>query len=162
MKKYAFLLLLPLTVVAFVRWAHPTASDTYISFKGSRQGQFKAATKGKYGKETDGWFRIQSFDLQGEVPVDAAQGGSGGGKIKHKPIIVTKETDAATPLLLNAHDYNEQLQSVIIELVGRPTSGQGEVVIERITLTNAQIVTYKTDRGLENISLTYDQITKTK
>lgn len=145
MKKYAFLLLLPLTVVAFVRWAHPTAFDTYISFKGAKQGQFKAATNGKNGKEAEGWFKIQSFDLPGG-----------------KPLSFTKEVDAASPLLLTAHVNNEKLSEVVIETVGRPTTGQGEVVTERITLTNATISSYKTYNGTENLSLTYDHVTKTK
>jgi type VI protein secretion system component Hcp len=148
MKKYAFLFLLPLAMMAFVRPTHPThptASDTYISFKGAKQGQFKAATKGKYGKETEGWFKIQSYDLQ-----------------DGKPVTVDKEVDAASPLLQTALTNKENLETVVIEIVGRPTTGQGEVVTERITLTNAFISSYKTYSGKEDLSLTYGQVTKTK
>jgi type VI protein secretion system component Hcp len=35
-------------------------------------------------------------------------------------------------------------------------------VTERITLTNATISQYKTDNGVENLSLSYEKITKTK
>src|SRR5580704_2426995 len=113
MKKYAFLLFLPLALLSFVRPAypthptrpdrpvHPTAFDTYISFKGVKQGQFKAAANGKGGRETQGWFKIESFDLQGEVPVDASQAGAGSGKRTHKPINIVREVDVASPLLLN-------------------------------------------------------------
>ena len=148
MNKYALLLLLPLTLLAFVhptRPTHPTAFDTYISFKGARQGQFKAQTKGKYGRETEGWFKLQSFDQQGG-----------------NPFAFTKEVDAASPKLLQAHTTNETLETVIIETVGRPSTGSGEVVTERITLTNATISQYKTYTGVENLSLNYGQITKSK
>ena len=167
MKKYATPLLLSLALLAFarpvrlVRPAHPTAFDTYISFKGARQGQFKAQTKGKYGKETEGWFRIESFDLQGEVPVDAAQSGKPTAQRQHKPVNVIKEPDGSSTLLRQALGTNETLAEVVIELAGRPASGQGEIVTERITLTNATISQYKTDNGVENLSLSYEKITKT-
>jgi Type VI secretion system effector, Hcp len=144
MKKYAFLLFVPLALLAFVRPSHPTAFDAYISFKGSKQGQFKAEKTGKYGKETEGWFKIQSFDTPG------------------KSLLVTKEVDAASPKLLQAHSTSETLVEVVIETIGRPASGQGESVAERITLTNATISTYKTYNGIETISFTYGQLTRKK
>ena len=45
----------------------------------------------------------------------------------------------ASPLLMNAHWSQEVLATVVINLVGRTSSGSGEVVVARITLTNAQI-----------------------
>lgn len=61
------------------------------------------------------------------------------GRRQHKPIVITKEWGAASPQLLNAHWTNEALSSVVLEIVGRPSSGSGETVVSRITLTNAQI-----------------------
>ena len=165
MKQYAIPLLLSFSLLAFVRPAHsthPTAFDTYISFKGARQGQFKAQTNGKYGKETEGWFKIQSYDLQGEVPVDASASPKPTAQRQHKPINIVKEPDGSSTLLRQALATNETLSEVVIELAGRPASGQGEVVTERITLTNATISQYKTYNGLENLSISYEKVTKTK
>jgi type VI secretion system secreted protein Hcp len=61
------------------------------------------------------------------------------GKRQHSPLVIIKQTDSASPLLLSAHWSQEVLQSVVINLVGRPTSGQGEKVYYTINLTNAQI-----------------------
>jgi len=169
MKQYAFPLLLSLALLAFARpsrpahLARPMAADTYISFKGTKQGQFKAEKTGKYGKETEGWFGIQSFDLQGEVPVDATQPGKPTAQRQHKPLNIVREVDAASPLLRQALATNETLSEVVIEIVGRPATGQGEAVAERITLTNATISSYKTyGPGLDSISITYGQLTRKK
>jgi type VI secretion system Hcp family effector len=165
MIKYATPLLLSLSLLAFVRPVHPihpTAFDTYISFKGSKQGQFKAATNGKYGKETEGWFKIESFDLQGEVLVDASTSAKPTAQKQRKPVNIIKEPDGASTLLRQALATNEALTEVVIELVGRPATGQGEVVTERITLTNATISQYKTYNGLENLSINYESISRKK
>jgi type VI secretion system secreted protein Hcp len=162
MNKYAISLLLSLSLLAFARPEHPTSFQYYISIKGTKQGQFKAQSKGKGGKETEGWFLVQSFDMQGEVPVQASQAGAASGKRQHKPLTVSKEVDAASPLIYQALVTNEKLDEVVIETVGRPTTGQGEVVTERITLTNAFISDYKTDHSVDHISFTYDQIMMTK
>jgi type VI secretion system secreted protein Hcp len=61
------------------------------------------------------------------------------GKRQHSPLVITKQTDSASPLLFNAHWSQEVLQSVVIKLVGRPSSGGGEKVSYTINLTNAQI-----------------------
>src|SRR5580700_11558780 len=97
MKKYAFLALLALAALGFVRPTyptrptystyptdptHPTAFDTYISFKGAKQGQFKGQTAGKGGREKDGWFLVQSFDLGVETPTDAKYGTPKGARQK--------------------------------------------------------------------------------
>jgi len=61
------------------------------------------------------------------------------GKRQHKPLTITRQIGAASPQLLSAHWNNEVLSSVGIEIVGRPDTGKGEVVVSRITLTNATI-----------------------
>ena len=61
------------------------------------------------------------------------------GKRQHSPLVITKQKDSASPLLMNAHWSQEVLPTVVINLVGRTSSGSGEVVVARITLTNAQI-----------------------
>ena len=61
------------------------------------------------------------------------------GKRQHSPLVIIKQKDIASPLLMNAHWSQEVLATVVINLVGRTSSGSGEVVVARITLTNAQI-----------------------
>ena len=161
MKAITFSILMALVALSFVRPAHPTGFIGYISFTGSKQGQFKAASKGKSGREDKGFFQVQSFDMAGEVPLDASKSAAQG-KRTHKPFSVTKEVDGSSPLLFQAQSVNEVLETVIIELAGRPTSGAGEVVTERITLTNATIARYTTDKGIENLSLNYETMTSQK
>jgi type VI secretion system Hcp family effector len=165
MRAFTFSILMALVALfplSFVRPAHPTGFVGYISFKGSKQGQFKAASKGKGGREDKGFFQVESFDMAGEVPIDASQASGASGKRTHKTFSVTKEVDGSSPLLLQAHFSNETLESVVIELAGRPASGAGEVVTERITLTNATISRYTTDKGIENLSLNYETMTSKK
>jgi type VI secretion system secreted protein Hcp len=73
------------------------------------------------------------------VPVDANSGEPKGFR-QHKPLVITKERGAASPQLLQAHWKNEILTEVVIEIVGRSDDGAKEIVQERITLTDAIIV----------------------
>lgn len=150
MKKYAFLLLLPLTVVAFARWAHPTAFHSYVSFKGTKQGQFKGESS--KGREKDGWFAIVAFEFSVEAPVDP-KSGRPAAKPKNKPIVITKEVDAASPLLLNAHYTNETFESIIIQ-----TLDDQNKVTKTITLKNAVISDIKKNGTTEAVSFNYDGI----
>ena len=150
MKKSWFLLALSLVVLSF---NHPTAFKSYVSFKGTKQGQFKAeSSKGKTSREADGWFEVQSFDLGGELPVNASRSAAAG-KTQHKPFTLTKEVDGATPKLLQAHVTNETLESIIIQTVNEQNQAS-----KTITLTNAIISEIKTSGHLESISFIYDSM----
>jgi type VI secretion system secreted protein Hcp len=97
------------------------------------------------------------------------------GRRKHSPITIVREVDSASPLLWQGLCTNESLQEVDISLVGRPPSGGGEVVVERITLTNAVISnvhrytphlgssqrTVNDTNELEEIEFTFQKITYT-
>jgi type VI secretion system secreted protein Hcp len=108
----------------------------YMSIKGTKQGQFKGqSTKSSRG---DKWIECVSFEMTSEIPVDLKTG-QPAGKRTHSPIVITKQIDSASPQLLNAHSNSEVLDPIVIELVGRPSSGAGEVVIRRITLTGARV-----------------------
>ena len=74
------------------------------------------------------------------------------GKRQHQPITITKETDAATPLLLNALVTNENLTSVLIGLL------QNGQTVETIKLTNASISDYQEHGDNETWSFTYQKI----
>jgi len=149
MNRYTFSLLLVLFALSF---SHPTGFHSYVSFKGSKQGQFKGESAGKGGREKDGWFLLSSFEMHSEVPVDV-KSGSPKGPRTHPPIVITKETDAASPLLLNAHSTNETLESIIIQTVDDQNK-----TTKTITLTNAVISDIKKNGALEDISFTYEKI----
>jgi type VI secretion system secreted protein Hcp len=109
----------------------------YISVKGKKQGQFKAETK-KTGR-SDKFMEFIEFKMGSSVPVDANSGQAKGFR-QHKPLVVTKERDAASPELLQAHWKNEILDEVVLEIVGRSDDGMKEEIQERITLKDAIIV----------------------
>jgi|HubBroStandDraft_1064217.scaffolds.fasta_scaffold45925_2 type VI secretion system secreted protein Hcp len=61
------------------------------------------------------------------------------GRRQHSPLTIVREVDSSSPLLWQALCTNEALQSVDISVVRRPPSGGGEVVVSKISLTNATI-----------------------
>ena len=84
-------------------------------------------------------------------PRDAASG-LPTGKRQHKPITITKEWDASTPLLLNALVNNENLTSVLIGLL---RNGQQ---VATIKLTNASVADYQQHGDTDTWSFTYQKI----
>ena len=147
MKKYAFSLLIALVALSFT---HPTAFHSYASFKGTKQGQLKGeSTK---GREKDGWFEIRSIEFGTEVPVDPKSGRPKGAR-QNNPIVVTKEVDEASPLLLKAHFTNELIETVIIQ-----TIDDNKKVTKTTTLKNALISEIKKNGNLESISFNYEDI----
>jgi type VI secretion system secreted protein Hcp len=118
------------------------AFQRYVSFKGETQGQIKGGDE--TAKRGDKWCVAQSFEFGAQVPIDFnSNSGKPKGPRTHSPIVITKPTDSASPQLLNAHWNSELLNEIVIETVGRPDSGKGETVVERITLTNAVISSIK-------------------
>jgi type VI secretion system secreted protein Hcp len=113
------------------------AFTCYVSFKGAKQGQLKPESK--KSKRTDKWSEGLFFETSSEVPFDPKSGRPKGSRTHH-PLTITKEIGASSPQLLSAHWSNELFPEVVIEIVGRPDTGAGEVVTERITLTDALIV----------------------
>jgi len=148
MKRYAFSLLIALIALSF---SHPTAFHSYASFKGKKQGQLKAESS-KTGRTKDGWFEIVSFDMGAEVPVDPKSGSPKGAR-QHKPIVITKQVDEASPLLLSAHYSNETFETVIIQTVD-----DNNKVIKSTTLKNALISEIRKSGSLESISFTFEDI----
>jgi type VI secretion system Hcp family effector len=163
MKQYAFSLLIALFALSFARPAnptrlarptrpaHPTAFHSYASFKGKKQGQFKGEST-KTGREKDGWFEITSFEMGSEVPVDP-KSGRPSAKAQHNPVVIRKEVDQASPLLLNAHVSNETFETVIIQTVDDHNK-----VVKTTTLKNALISEIRKSGTLESISFNYEDI----
>jgi len=72
------------------------------------------------------------------------------GKRQHSPLLIIKKTDSSSPPLFQHANANSVLPSITItilwasglasgKIAGRPSSGSGEVIVSRITLTNAEI-----------------------
>jgi type VI secretion system secreted protein Hcp len=148
MKKSWLLLALSLAVLSF---NHPTGFQSYVSFKGTKQGQLKGESS-KASRRDKSWFVLQSFDFGGESPADASRS-TAAGKRTHKPFSLTKEVDGASPLLLQAHLSNETFESVIIQTVNDQNQ-----VSKTITLRNAIISDIRKSGGSEIISFNYDSL----
>jgi type VI secretion system secreted protein Hcp len=93
-----------------------------------------------------------SFSMGPTSPRDAASG-LPTGKRQNDPIVITKEKDSSSPLLLNAHWAQEVFASLDLSFVRCGYQGGGSGVPEQlaatISLTNGAIVGYKTYHGLQ-------------
>jgi type VI secretion system secreted protein Hcp len=74
------------------------------------------------------------------------------GKRQHKPITITAEWGATTPLFLNALVNNETLTSVLIGLLRNGNQ------VATIKLTNASVSDYVQHGGSVSLSFTYQKI----
>ena len=112
------------------------AHEFYISIKGARQGAFKGnADVG--AKRAKGKIGGVKFSMETTSPRDVATG-QASGKRTHKPIVITKEWDAAWPQIYNALVTNETLKTVLFEFIKADAAGK-DFVYHTITLTNANV-----------------------
>jgi type VI secretion system secreted protein Hcp len=115
------------------------AYHAYISLNGGKSNSKGGPVhKMSYGPMSITPHNLGSALFQVKSQLDAGSG-SLTGKRQHSPITIVREVDSASPLLWQGLCTNETLRAVDISLVKRPSSGSGEVVVERITLTNAVI-----------------------
>jgi type VI secretion system Hcp family effector len=112
-----------------------TPSVAYVSIKAVMQGQFKGEATTATRKDI--WIPVVSFAMGLTVPHDAATGQSSG-KSQYAPVTMTKNWGAASSQGLVACGENETLSEVIFEFTKTDGKG-GEVVYQRVTLTNAAI-----------------------
>lgn len=138
------------------------AVDAYMKIDGVKQGPFKGEGIRNGSSQ---WIPIVAIEHAIESPRDAASG-QASGKRQHKPIKITKETDASSPQLARAAAGREALREVVIEFVRRGPKGQEEVY-QTVTLTNAVLSSIERRRGgaagkdtheLEDVSFTYQKI----
>jgi type VI secretion system secreted protein Hcp len=119
------------------------ALNAYLTLKGQKQGDIKGSVTQK-GRE--GSIMVIACSHSIISPRDAASGLSTG-KRMHKPLVITKELDMASPLLLNALVNNENIPTWKLmfwttQYVDR-TSAQGlEMNHYNIELVNASICAY--------------------
>ena len=134
------------------------AMSGYIKLVGQKQGKIKGTPK--KGPFSDG-IEITAFDFGLETPFDP-QSGQPTGKRKHKPIVITREVDSASPLLWQALCTNESF--VVAQLsFARPDGTGKSSAFQTIELTNGTIrsITHSPNSGgkrLERITFDYDLI----
>jgi type VI secretion system secreted protein Hcp len=139
----------------------------YLEVKGKIQGEIKGDVIEK-GKE--GLIKVTAFQHEIVSPRDVASG-QATGKRQHKPLVITKELDKASPLLYKALTTNEDLSEVNLSLyrpaVNKVGSGSGIIQLYfTIKLTDANITgirLWTNDKGapMEDVSFTYQKITWT-
>ena len=130
------------------------AYEFYITIEGSKQGVFKGSLDTRESKPAPAArkHRIGGIKFLSETssPRDAATGQASGKRI-HKPIMITKEWDAASPQLFQALVDNETLNSVLFEFVKTNPNGTEEVY-HTVTLTNAAVSDIKSYLDLTDTS----------
>lgn len=144
------------------------ALNAYLTLVGETQGKIKGSSK-KVGREGS----IVVIAVQHEIvsPRDAASG-LPTGKRQHKPIVITKEIDKATPLLYRAFVENENLPRLKLEY-WQPSKTGKEVQFYTVELHNAGIAGIRFElpntkdpenillKEMEYISFTYQHISWT-
>jgi type VI secretion system secreted protein Hcp len=119
-----------------------------FSVTGQKQGQFHNGTS-------------TSIDFSGFTegvvsPRDPASG-LPTGKRMHKPLTITKQIDAASPLLYSACVTNENLTKVEMNLY----APGGTTPATKVTLTNASCSELEHNAQTETVSFTFQKITWT-
>jgi len=138
---------------------------SYTSFKGSKTGGLKGESSKP--KRSDNWFDIDSIHMSTEAPRTSNSGNPKGAR-RHKTITLTREVDAASPLLFKACWSNEIFPEVVLEVTAGEKSGH-ERVVWRTVLTDAVIAHVKPHYGhatkatkkMESVSLVFRNISVT-
>lgn len=136
------------------------AFQAYMTFKGTKQGTIKgSSTKGK-GNGKEGVL-IQDFNFGLESPFDE-HSGLPTGKRTHKPIVITREVDEASPLLFQALCTSESFTSASLSFA-KPSSSGKSSTFYTIELTNATIseIRHAQNQGgkrREQIILKYEKL----
>ena len=149
------------------------ALNAYLKLKGQKQGDIKGSVKIK-GRE--GQISVVAVLHNIVSPRDAASG-LPTGKRMHKPLVITKEIDRSSPLLMNALVNNENIPSFTLDFYQPAMQAAGGLGAEknfyRIQLVNANIASIETHMDnnthpdlvkyapYEVIAFTYQKITWT-
>jgi type VI secretion system secreted protein Hcp len=150
--------------------------NKYINVTGTKSGKYKGGVTQK-GREGSSF--VLSFDMGVETPSDQHTGLAAGMR-RHKPFLIRKEIDVASPLYLNSACTNEVLTKVTLQFykVGHTKVGAAgtEVNYYTIELDNARVASYrsltpehagdsdmqqKSTWDIEEIQFTYQKITTT-
>ncbi len=110
------------------------ALNAYLRLKGTKQGviQGSSTQKGREGKIV-----VVASNHEVIAPVDPASG-LPTGRRQHKPFVITKEVDKASPLLYTALVTNEQITEWELQF-WHPAQTGAETQYYTVKLTNAAI-----------------------
>jgi len=140
---------------------HAAAERIYCSISTQRQGVING-DRGLGGDAT--MIPISGFSEEVISPRDPLTG-QATGRLQHKPIVLLKSPDRASPQLLMAATSNENLSSVRCLFYRSLRPGNTATAYFRIVLTNASIVDLKivgdrnsNDSERESVSLIYQRI----
>jgi type VI secretion system secreted protein Hcp len=149
------------------------ALNAYLKIKGQKQGIIKGSVTQK-GRE--GLIKVIAVSHEIVSPRDAASG-LPTGKRMHKPLVITKEIDKSSPLLISALVNNENITSFTLDMYQPSMTAAGstgqETNFYRIELVNANIASVDTRMAnnanpelakyapYEEISFVYQKITWT-
>jgi type VI secretion system secreted protein Hcp len=128
--------------------------NAYLTVKGQKQGDIKGSVVQK-GRENS----IMVIAVSHEVvsPRDAASG-LPTGKRQHKPFVITKEVDRASPQLYTALANNENLTRVELRF-WMPSGTGAEIQYFTVRLTNANIASIRSvmlnNKVPENMQMRY-------
>ena len=116
------------------------ALNAYLRLKGETQGEIKGSvTQG--GREDS--IMVIGFSHDIVSPRDAASG-LPTGKRQHKPVVITKEIDKATPLLHNVLVNNENITEWELRF-WQPSASGKEFQFYTVQLVNASIAGIKSE-----------------
>ncbi len=110
------------------------ALNAYLKLKGQIQGNIKGSVT-QAGREDS--IMVIGFSHEVISPRDAASG-MATGKRQHQPLIITKEIDKSSPLLMNALVNNENITEFTLRFWQPSRSGK-ELQFFTIQLLNATI-----------------------
>lgn len=110
------------------------AFNAYLKLKGQIQGNIKGSVT-QAGREDS--IMVIGFSHEVVSPRDAASG-MATGKRQHQPLIITKEIDKSSPLLMNALVNNENITEFTLRFWQPSRSGK-EFQFFTIQLINASI-----------------------
>ena len=110
------------------------ALNAYLRLTGETQGEIKGSVM-QAGREDS--IMVVGCSHEIDSPRDAASG-LPTGKRQHKPLVIIKEIDKSTPLLMNALVNNENISELTLEFWQPSRSGK-EVHYFTIELVNASI-----------------------
>ena len=149
------------------------ALNAYLKLKGQKQGDIKGSVTRK-GRE--GQILVIAVSHGILSPRDVASG-LPTGKRMHKPLIITKELDKSSPLLMNALVNNENISTFTLDFyqpaLAAGTGAGSETNYYRIQLVNANIASIETHMDnnthpdlmryapYEQIAFTYQKISWT-
>lgn len=141
------------------------ALNAYLTLTGETQGDIKGSVT-QAGREDS--IMVIGFSHEITSPRDVASG-LPTGKRQHKPLVITKEIDAATPLLMSILVNNENITELKIKF-WRPSAQGKEEQFYTVELTNASIANISQEmlnnkypenmqhKEMEHVSFCYQKI----